>query len=161
MEDDPTSPEAHFFLSDAFLGRQGFEVAQSSEFMLGQILSPPNRALIQPRLGETDLGLLQATGPTRATFAEFSPLITGNGVSLGISGGAGTQDTYGVETSAAVLQGPVSLAVGQFHFETDGFLPNNFVTHDIYALEGRAAAGAESQPVHRVAAPRIRNGVTG
>jgi hypothetical protein len=109
--------------------------------MLGQILSPPNRALIQPRLGETDLGLLQLTGPTRATFAEFSPLITGNGFSVGISGGAGTQETYGVETSAAVLQGPVSLALGQFHFETDGFLPNNFVSHDIYALEARAALG--------------------
>ena len=53
VEADPTNPDAHYFLSDAFLGRQGFEVAQSSEFMLGQILSPPNRALIQPRLGET------------------------------------------------------------------------------------------------------------
>jgi tetratricopeptide (TPR) repeat protein len=143
VEDDPTSPEAHFFLSDAFLGRQGFEVAQSSEFMLGQILSPPNRALIQPRLAETDLALLHSTGPTRATFVEFSPLITGNGASLGLAGGAGTQDSYGVEASAAVLQGPVSLAVGQFYSTTDGFLPNNFVNHEIYALEGRAQLGPQ------------------
>ncbi len=141
VEDDPTSPEAHFFLSDAYLGRQGYEVAQSSEFMLGQILSPPNRALVQPRLAETDLALLQGTGPTRATFAEFSPLVTGNGVSLGVAGGVGTQDTWGVESSAAVLHGPFSLAVGQFSSSTDGYVQNNFVDHDIYALEGRAQIG--------------------
>lgn len=141
VENDPTSPEAHFFLSDAFLGRQGFEVAQSSELMLGQILSPPNRTLIEPRLGETDLGLLRATGPTRTTFAEFSPLIAGDGVSAGTSGRLGTQDTHGVETSAAFLNGPFSLALGQFHFDTDGFLSNNFVNHDIYALQGRAELG--------------------
>ena len=145
VEDDPTSPEAHYFLSDAFLGRQGFEVAQSSEFMLGQILSPPNRALIQqPRLSEGRLALLQATGPTRATFAEFSPLVTGNGVSLGIAGALGTQDTYGLETSVAVLQGPV-LAGGRPVLLDDGrvHLPNNFVSHEIYALEGRAQLGPQ------------------
>lgn len=143
VEDDPTSPEAHYFLSDAFLGRQGFEVAQSSEFMLGQILTPPTRALVQPRLNETDLGLLRAAGPTKATFAEFSPLFMGDGVSLGISGDVGSQDAFGVETSVSLLKGPVSLAFGQFKFQTDGFLPNNFVRHDIYSLEARAAIGPD------------------
>lgn len=143
VEDDPTSPEAHFFLSDAFLGRQGFEVAQSSERMLADIFSPPNRALPQPRLAEGRLGLLQSTGPTRATFAEFSPLVTGNGVSVGLSGGFGTQNTYGLETAVAVLQGPFSLAAGQFLSATDGTLPNNGARDEIYAVEGRAQIGPQ------------------
>lgn len=140
-ERDPGNPEAHFFLSDAFLGRQNLEAAQSSSLLLGQILSPPNRRLVQPRLAEADLGLLALSGPSRPTFAEFSPLITGDGLSFGVSGRLGTQSTFGVESSAAVLAGPVSLALGQFHSETDGFLANNDVEHDILSLEARAQLG--------------------
>ena len=142
-EADPGNPEAHFFLSDAFRGRQGFEIAQSSELLVGQLLSPPNRDLIQPRLAEADLGLLESAGPSRVTFSEFAPLIAGDGVSAAVSGAFGTQETFGAETSISALYGPFSLAFGQFHSETDGFRTNNFVEHDVYSLEARLQISPE------------------
>ena len=75
----PTSPEAHRFLFDAFRGRPGFEIVQTSELLRYQLLSPPTNDPVQPSLSEPSLALVTIPGVTRPTFHEFSPLFNRDG----------------------------------------------------------------------------------
>jgi len=51
-----------------------------------------------------------------------------------VSGVAGNHDTLGEEIVHSVVADRVSYSIGQFHFETDGFRPNNALDQDIYDL---------------------------
>jgi tetratricopeptide (TPR) repeat protein len=92
-ETDPSNPGAHRFLADAYRERPGYEIAQTSELLRSQLLSPPSKTPVQPELAENDLALLDTTGPSRVTFAEFSPLFDADGFRFDASGLAGT-DTF-------------------------------------------------------------------
>ena len=132
VETAPANPGAHRFLADAYRTRPGYEFAQTSELLLSQILSPPSSTPVQPSLAEADLALLDTTGPSRVTFAEFAPLFDSDGVHFYASGLAGTQNTWGDEVSITGLSRNASLSVGQMHYETDGFHSNNDIKHDIF-----------------------------
>jgi hypothetical protein len=84
-----------------------------------------------------DLALLETPGPSRATFTEFAPLLDRDGLSAQLSLGGGTQHSFGNEVSATLLWRNLSLSLGQFHFQSDGFRENNEIDHDILAAEGK------------------------
>lgn len=140
----PVSAEAHYFLSDAYRGRQDFEVAQSSELLVADLLAPVGRRLPQSQLAETDLALLDTVGAARVTFAEFAPAFDSDGVFGALSGQIGTQETLSGEMAIGMLFGNVSLAASHFHAGTDGFAFNNDVTHDVTQIQGRARVGADT-----------------
>jgi tetratricopeptide (TPR) repeat protein len=142
-EADPSNPAAHRFLAGAYRQRPGYEIAQASELLRSQLLSPPSKTPVQPQLAETDLALLDTTGPSRVTFAEFSPLFDGDGFRLDASGLLGTQSTWGDEIAVTALYRGASVSVGQFHYETDGYRPNNDLTHDIFNAVGTFALSPE------------------
>ena len=48
------------------------------------------------------------------------------------SGIFGSHSTLGDETVLSALYGRASVSVGQFHYETKGFRPNNDQTHNVY-----------------------------
>lgn len=128
----PANPGAHRFLADAYRTRAEYEIAQTSELLVSQLLSPPSKTPVQPELAETNLALLDTTGPARVTFAEFSPLFDSDGVRFDGSGAAGTQDTFGGEFAVTGLYRNASISVGHYHFETDGYRDNNDLEHDIF-----------------------------
>lgn len=145
---DPTNPGAHRFLADIYRARPGFEIAQTSELLVAQLLSPLSQPPAQPRLAEADLALLTTPGPVRVTFQEFAPVFDEDGVSFILSGGIGTQNSYEDEVSLSFKHGPVSVAVGQYHTATDGFRFNDDIRHDIVTLEAKVQPchGSHSQP---------------
>ena len=132
VETAPANPGAHRFLADAYRTRREYEIAQTSELLVSQLLSPPSKTPVQPELAETRLALLDTTGPARVTFAEFAPLFDADGLALTGSGLAGTQDTLGGEYAVTGLYRNASISVGQYHFETDGYRDNNDLEHDIF-----------------------------
>jgi tetratricopeptide (TPR) repeat protein len=132
IDADPANPGAHRFLADAYRQQPGAEIAQTSELLRSQLLSPPSSTPVQPELAEARLGLLDTTGPSRVTFAEFAPLFDSDGVRLDGSGLYGTQGTWGLEGAVTGLYRNASISVGQFHYETDGYRENNDLTHDIF-----------------------------
>ena len=129
---DPSNPGAHRFLADFYRSQPGFGIAQTSELLRGQLLSPPSKTPVQPQLGVSDLAILDPTGTSRVTFAEFSPLFDADGLRFDASGLAGTQDTWGFEGAVTGLYRGFSLSLGQFHYQTDGFRANNDLEHDIF-----------------------------
>lgn len=136
---DPTNPGAHRFLADVYRAKPGFEIAVSSELLVAQLLSPPSKSPVQPRLSEPDLGLQADSGTSRVSFNEFAPLFDGDGFYVIGSAGAGTQATFENELSLSLLSGNVSLAVGQFHSQTAGFRPNDDVRHTVVSVESKIA----------------------
>jgi hypothetical protein len=139
----PTSPDAHRFLFDAYRGRPGFEVAQTSELLRYQLLSPPSNQPVQPSLSEPGHALLTIAGVTRPTFYEFSPLFNRDGWFFFASGAVGNHGTWGDEVSFSRLAGNMSLSVGQYHFEDDGFRANDDVRHNVVAALAKYAPTPE------------------
>ncbi|MGE0240668.1 MAG: hypothetical protein AB7S59_18265, partial [Parvibaculaceae bacterium] len=143
VETAPSNPGAHRFLSDTYRSRREHEIAQTSELLVSQLLSPPSKTPVQPELAETRLALLDTTGPARVTFAEFAPLFDADGLALSGSGLAGTQDTLGGEFAVTGLYRNASISVGQYHYETDGYRDNNDLEHDIFNAVATVAVTPE------------------
>lgn len=143
VQQSPTSPEAHRFLADAYRGRPGFEIAQTSELLRYQLLLPPTADPVQASLAEAALGTLAVPGPTDVTFHEFAPLFRTDGFNVFSSVLFGNNGTFGDEVAFSVLHDNVSLSVGQYHFQTDGTRANDDVEHDVVAMLAKFAPAPE------------------
>lgn len=143
VDADQRNPGAHRFLAEAYRSRPDHEIAQASELLRSQLLSPPSKTPVQPQLVEPGLTLIDTTGPSRIAFAEFSPLFDADGVRADLAGLLGTQATVAEEATLTALYRNASVSVGQFHYETDGYRENNDVTHDIYNAIGTFAPTPE------------------
>jgi tetratricopeptide (TPR) repeat protein len=129
---DPANYSAHRFLAESYAVLPRHEIARVSEVLQAQLLQPVNINPVPPQLGLSRSSILVGTGPATAGFNEFDPLFERNRFSLRASGVAGDHDTWGDEVVASGVWGGLSLSVGQFHYETDGFRPNNGQSQDIY-----------------------------
>jgi tetratricopeptide (TPR) repeat protein len=129
---DPASHSAHRFLSDAYLNIPRYDIARVSELLQAQLLQPINVNPVQPQLAVADLNIITGMGPTRAGFNEFSPLVERNKPQLVASGMFGSHGTIGDEAVLSAVYGRASASVGQFHYHTDGFRPNNDQKHNVY-----------------------------
>ena len=98
---------------------------------------------VQPSLAEANLSLVARSGPAAAAFNEFTPLFESQGAQFNAAGVAGNDDTYGGEGVVSMLYDRYSLSAGGFHFETDGWRPNNDVNDNIYNVFGQAAITPE------------------
>jgi tetratricopeptide (TPR) repeat protein len=143
VETAPANPGAHRFLMDAYTNRPGYEIARTSELLVSQLLSPPSKTPVQPNLAETNLALLDTTGPSRVTFAEFAPLFDSDGLRFDASGMVGTQETVSGEASLTGLYRAASLSVGQFYYEDDGYRENNDIQHRIFNAVSTIALSPE------------------
>ncbi len=140
---DPANPGAHRFMADYYRSQPLQGVAQTSELLRSRLLSPPSKTPVQSQLGEADLAILGSNGVSRVTFAEFSPLFDADGARFDASGLFGTQHTWGDELSATAMYRGVSVGVGQFHYETDGYHSNNDLTHDVLSVISTIAISPE------------------
>jgi len=139
---DPTSYEAHRFLADSYLNVPRHEIARTSELLQAQILQPQNLLPVQPRLAFTELDLASTTGPPRVGTNEFAPLFERDGTRVFASAVGGNHGTWGDELTLAALKDPISLSLGQFHYETNGFRENNDMRHDAVDLFTQFAASS-------------------
>lgn len=129
---DPASHSAHRFLSDAYANVPRHEIARVSELLQAQLLQPINVNPVQPRMAVADLNLITGTGPAALGFNEFTPLMERNKAQLVASGVVGNHGTLGDEVVVSSVYDRASVSVGQFHYRTDGFRPNNDQKHNIY-----------------------------
>ena len=139
----PASPAAHRFLFDAFRGRPGFEIVQTSELLRYQLLAPPSNDPVQPSLSEPSLALVTVPGVTRPTFHEFSPLFNRNGW-FGVGSGAfGNNGVLSDEIAFSYLNRNFSISAGQYYFRDDGFRVNDEVEHSVVSVLAKYAPTPE------------------
>ncbi len=129
---DPSNHSAHRFLSDAYANIPRHEVARVSELLQAQLLQPINVNPVQPHMAVADLNIINNTGPSNPGFNEFTPLMERNKSQVVASGVVGSNSTLGNEVVLSKLYDRTSISLGQFHYETKGFRPNNDQNHNIY-----------------------------
>ncbi len=129
---DPSNHSAHRFLSDTYANIPRHEAARVSELLQAQLLQPINVNPVQPHMAVADLNIINNTGPSNPGFNEFSPLMERNKSQAVASGIVGNNGTLGNEVVLSKLYERTSISLGQFHYETNGFRPNNDQKHNIY-----------------------------
>ena len=129
---DPANHSAHRFLADSYASRPRHEIARVSELLQTQLLQPLNINNLQPQLVEDRLNLLTSAGPSNLSFNEFNPLFMRNRAAFLGNLVVGNHETIGDDVVLSGIYGPVSVSLGQFHFQGDGFRPNNDIQHDIF-----------------------------
>ncbi len=125
VQADPANYSAHRFLADSYSNVPRHEVARVSELLRSQLLQPLNVTPVQPQLAESNLAILEGTGPSLASFNEFNPLFLRDRITLQTSGVAGSNGIWGDELVVAGVEGQFSYSRGQFHYQTDGIRDNN------------------------------------
>lgn len=154
LEDDPADYSAHRFLADAYLNQPKHEIGRLSELLQGQLRQPENLQPLQPQLGETGLFIVPGTGPAQPSYNEYNSLFVRNGVSFYADGIAGANSTFGDDAMLSLLTDRVSLSVGQFHYETGGFRPNDDQKRDLltafaqFAISAQTSVQAEVRTLH-------------
>ena len=121
---DPTNFSAHRFLADSYSILPRHEIARVSELLQSQLLQPLNTTPIQPRLAESNLFLISASGPAALGFNEFNPLFNRNGINFQTTGLTGENHTYSGEGVLSGIYKKTSFSLGGFHFRTDGWREN-------------------------------------
>jgi tetratricopeptide (TPR) repeat protein len=129
---DPSNFSAHRFLADSYSTLPRHEIARVSELLQSQLLQPININPVQPRLGEPKALIPAGTGPSLPSYNEYNPLFDRDQVVFQASGIAGEQQTVGDELALSGVKGKFSFSLGQLHYETDGFRPNNGLRQDLY-----------------------------
>ncbi|MCX7102946.1 MAG: FecR domain-containing protein [Methylobacter sp.] len=131
---DATNASSHRFLSDAYIGKSQYysASARASELLQAQLLQPLNITPVQPQLTNENIGLLNNTGPGSLSINEYDALYTANGAHAVANGAFGSNNTKTDNLVASGIYNNLSVSGGQFHYQTDGFRPNNDYRQDIY-----------------------------
>ena len=129
---DSTNHSAHRFLADTLQGRPRQRIARASELLQAQLLQPINITPVEPQLTSENIGILNSTGPGSLSVNEYDPLFNANGAHIVLNGAYGSNNT---KTNNAIISGVydrLSMSLGQFHFQTDGFRENDDYQQNIY-----------------------------
>ncbi len=136
---DPGDYSGHRLLADSYSSLPRHQIARASELLQSQLLQPLNVTPVQPQLAETDLLILEGSGPMSQAFNEFNPLMLRNRLTLQGSAAYGSNDTIADEVVHAGIWNKLSYSLGQYHYDTDGYRDNNHLTDDIYNLFTQAS----------------------
>jgi hypothetical protein len=123
---------AHRFLADTYSTMPGHQIARVSEVLQMQLWQPTNITLLQPQLSQTNLGILQTSGISSASFREFNPLFMRDGAYFQTSGLVASNNTYSDDVVATWQHKKIGLSFGQFHSQSDGFRENADYETNIY-----------------------------
>ncbi len=140
LREDPSNYSAHRLLADIYSRLDRREIARVSELLQTQLMQPINTNPVQPRLAFTDLNLPSRHGLADLTFNEYSSLFEREETRMSSSALVGNHSTRGDQLSITGLNGRLSYSIGQFHYGTDGFRPNNDLKHDVYQVFAQFAA---------------------
>jgi len=128
---DPSNHSAHRFLSDIYVNIPRHEIARVSELLQAQLLQPLNLNPVQPQLSVADLNIITNTGPAAVGFNEFTPFMESSRPQVVASAIAGSNDTFGNEIVYSQIKNKTSVSLGQFHYQSNGFRPNNDQNHEV------------------------------
>ncbi len=130
----PNNHSAHRFLADSYIFEPKHDIARVSELLQAQLRQPVGHSSLQLQFADTRLGLLNDRGPFEPSFAEFSRLFSQNGIQGTFNLSGGSQGLFGDELLISALGNNWSFSASQYHFETDGFRPNNDLKQDAVNL---------------------------
>jgi Tfp pilus assembly protein PilF len=125
---------AHRQLASAYANLPRHDIARVSEALQAQIRQLVSVAAVEPLLSSDNLAIIRDTGPSRLATNEYNVLFNRNQIRWQIDALAGDRDTFGDQVVVSDLIDDFSIALGQLHYETDGFVENDAAEKNIYDL---------------------------
>jgi Flp pilus assembly protein TadD len=132
--DEPASFAAHQLLADTYASLPRHEIAELSERLQAQLLSPGGLSAEPPQVSQNRLGIDGAIYRDALSQRELGALYDeGGGQFLGslLVGGNGTT---ALDVAAAMNHDRFAMSFGHFSYETDGFGVNDAQEQDITNL---------------------------
>ena len=125
---NPADYAQHRLLADTYSSLSRYQVVRTSENFQAWSLQPINVMPMAPQLGLINLFIADSTGPME--LAQMGPResFARNGLNFQVSAIGATQGTRGDSFVVSLLNDQQSVNAGQYHYETDGFRPNNDMT---------------------------------
>ena len=127
----PDEHGGHRLLAESLVNDQRADIARTSEVLQAQLLQPLTATPIRSVLGEGDLLVLDGTGPGKMGTNEFNSAFNRNDLRLQTYGVSGSNRTEATDTVVSGLVGPISFALGDYNYHTDGYRENNDLEYDI------------------------------
>jgi len=143
LNQDYTNSSSHRHLSDSLLGKPRHRIARASELLQAQLFQAINTVPVQPQLTSENISILNSTGPGSLSSNEYDPLFTTNGAHILLNGAYGSNNTL---TDSAIITGVynnLSLSMGQFHYQTDGFRVNDDYKQNVYNAFAQLAINSD------------------
>lgn len=134
---DPRNAAAQQLLADARAGLERQEVGQLSAQLQAQMLQRDGIAFLQPRFAFADLRPNWLSGEFPRGAYEYGNAFARSGLNANLYVGAGSLDTLADQVLVSGRTERWAGAVGQYHFETDGFRDNNRLEQDVYTAFGQ------------------------
>jgi len=131
LQTDHGNHMAHRFLAEAYANRPRHEIARVSEALQALLYAPLSHNPVPPHISETNLGTLPDAGPSSNSFNTYNSLFERDGNSWSINAIVGDQQTAGDEVVYSVLENNIAMSLGQYHYQNEGFRPNNDYQQDI------------------------------
>ncbi len=131
LSQDSISADGHRLLADRYASSPRHEAGRVSELLQAQLMQPLSAYPLQPQLVEPGLPVIEGLGPARPGLNEYHSLFSQDGFYGLLSGFAGTDDSLADEAVVSLLEGPISLSLGQYHYETDSFRENADQKQDV------------------------------
>jgi len=128
------NPAAHRLLADAYLTKPRHEVARVSELLQSQLLQPLQLRALQPQMAESSLTLVNNLGNTYGGLNDYGSLFVRNQAKLGLSGLRGNNGLKSEEGIFSGLYDTLSVNVGRYNYQADGFHTNNKMDQQLFNL---------------------------
>jgi tetratricopeptide (TPR) repeat protein len=117
---DPNNHSAHRLLSDTYRGLARNDASRKSELLQAQLLQPLNLMPLQPALSDSNLGILDSSGPGSLSYNEFNPMFVHEGLFAQIDGLTAGQRTNASEIVLAGLKNRYAFSLGHLSYATTG-----------------------------------------
>ena len=128
----PANHLADRLLADSYAALPGIEVARASELLQAQLLQPINITPVSPRMAETRLALPSA-GPLSPSCINSIRCSCAKSPHSTLRSGR-QSERLGDELIVAGLTERFSYSLGQFHYQSNGYRPNNDLENNLYNL---------------------------
>jgi len=128
------NPVAHRLLADAYLTKPRHEVARVSELLQSQLLQPLQLKALQPQMAESGLTLINNLSDTHGGLNDYGSLFIRNQAQLRLSALRGNKGLQVEEGIFSGLYDNLSVSVGHYNYQTDGFHLNNGVDQRLFNL---------------------------
>ncbi|MEQ1544499.1 tetratricopeptide repeat protein [Methyloglobulus sp.] len=158
VNQDPSNYSAHRLLADNYAALPRHEVSRLSELLKAQLLQPVNITPVQPQAAESNILILDGLGSSITSFNEYNPLFTRDRFALQASGFYGSNDTLSDEVVQSGVWDRFSYSLGQFHYQTDGYRPNNDLDKDVYNVFAQLSLNQDTNIQAELRHSEQRNG---
>lgn len=132
---DPGNYSAHQLLSDANRNKPRHEIAMVSELLQAQLRAPRAQQPANAQTADARLSGISSDALEPA-YNEYSRMFQQDGMNLTASALVGGKSTFSDELLFSWADGPASVAITQYHFETDGYRPKHYREQDYLSFLG-------------------------